>query len=155
MTALSPLRPALRLALLPDDRPRERLAALGPECLADAELVALLLGSGRKGENALDLAASLLAALGGLPGLAQAEPEDLTRHAGIGDARAAVLKAAVELGRRVTGPGRNAAGGWPQRPKSGHTTGPAWPTPRSRSSGCWAWMFAIACCSRPVWPAAA
>ena len=97
------LRPALRLALLPDDRPRERLAALGPECLADAELVALLLGSGRQGENALELAASLLAALGGLPGLAQAEPEDLTRQAGIGDARAAVLKAAVELGRRVTG----------------------------------------------------
>src|SRR5687767_11926254 len=85
-----PLRLALRLALLPDDRPRERLAALGPECLADAELVALLLGSGRKGENALELAASLLAALGGLPGLAQAEPEDLTRQAGIGEARAAV-----------------------------------------------------------------
>jgi hypothetical protein len=48
------------LSLLPDDRPRERLAALGPECLADAELVALLLGSGRRGENALELAASRL-----------------------------------------------------------------------------------------------
>jgi DNA repair protein RadC len=99
MTALLPLR----LALLPDDRPRERLSSLGAECLADAELVALLLGSGRRGENALELAASLLVAVGGLPGLAQAEPGDLTRQAGIGDARAAVLKAAVELGRRVTG----------------------------------------------------
>jgi DNA repair protein RadC len=106
MTALPhppPLRLALRLALLPDDRPRERLTSLGAECLADAELVALLLGSGRRGENALELAARLLGAVGGLPGLAQAEPGDLTRQAGIGDARAAVLKAAVELGRRVTG----------------------------------------------------
>ena len=91
------------LSLIPDDCPRERLAARGSECLADAELVALLLGSGRRGENAVELAANLLAAVGGLSGLARAAPVELLAQRGIGDARAAVLQAAVELGRRISG----------------------------------------------------
>ena len=91
------------LSLLPDDRPRERLSALGAESLTDAELLAVLLGTGRRGESALELAASLLTAAGGLAGLALADVADLTHVPGIGSARAAVLKAAVELGRRVAG----------------------------------------------------
>jgi DNA repair protein RadC len=91
------------LSWVPDDRPRERLAAHGPAGLTDAELVALLLGSGRPGQNAVELASSLLAALGGLAGLAQADERELCELSGIGHARAAVLRAALELGRRVAG----------------------------------------------------
>jgi DNA repair protein RadC len=94
--------PAL-LSWIPDDRPRERLAAQGPQGLSDAELVALLLGSGRPGLNAVEMAKGVIGAVGGLPGLAQATPTELRKHPGIGAARAAVLQAAVELGRRVAG----------------------------------------------------
>lgn len=94
--------PAL-LALNPDDRPRERLAAQGPESLSDAELVALLLGSGLRGQNAVELATNLLASLGGLGGLAGAQPSELRDHAGIGGARASMLVAAREIGRRTAG----------------------------------------------------
>ncbi|HXG16424.1 MAG TPA: UPF0758 domain-containing protein, partial [Calidithermus sp.] len=52
------------------DRPRERLYAHGPEALADAELLALQLGTGRRGRSALDLARELLAAYGSLGELA-------------------------------------------------------------------------------------
>lgn len=91
------------LSLIPDDRPRERLAAQGPACLTDAELVAILLGSGRAGENAVDLAGGLLARLGGLRGLAEATAPELCAQRAIGPARAAVLRAALELGRRAVG----------------------------------------------------
>jgi DNA repair protein RadC len=91
------------LSWVPDDRPRERLSALGPASLSDAELVALLLGSGRPGQNVVELANELLAGIGGLSGLGQAEEAELCRLPGIGTARAAVLRAALELGRRVVG----------------------------------------------------
>jgi DNA repair protein RadC len=91
------------MALNPDDRPRERLHKTGPASLSDAELVALLIGTGRRGESALDLAAGLLARLGGLPGLGEALAPELVAHPGVGPARAGVLQAALELGRRVTG----------------------------------------------------
>jgi DNA repair protein RadC len=87
----------------PDDRPRERLAAGGAGQLSDAELLALLLGTGRKGQNVVDLARALLARLEGLGGLAGASLEELAAVAGIGPARGATLLAALELGRRVTG----------------------------------------------------
>jgi DNA repair protein RadC len=91
------------LSWVPDDRPRERLAAHGPASLSDAELVALLLGSGRPGQNAVELATTLLAEVGGLTGLAQAGQAELCDLDGIGSARAAVLRAALELGRRAVG----------------------------------------------------
>jgi DNA repair protein RadC len=98
------------LAWIPDDRPRERLASLGPSALSDAELVAILLGTGRPGENVVELAGALLARLGSVRELAQAHRRELCDHPGVGPARAATLCAALELGRRAAGarptPGR-------------------------------------------------
>ena len=94
----------LALAALPlCERPRERLAAQGPAALGDVELVAILLGSGRRGQNVVEVAAALLAAQGGLAGLARSEEAELRRQPGVGGARAALLRAALELGRRATG----------------------------------------------------
>jgi DNA repair protein RadC len=85
----------------PADRPRERLVALGPEALSDAELVALLLRTGARHVDALSLAADVLADLGGLPGLARAGARELEHHPGLGAAKAATILAAIELGRRL------------------------------------------------------
>ena len=81
-------------------RPRERLLALGPAALADAELVALLLRTGLPGISVLQLAEGLLAAFGGLTGLLRAEPEQLTRVKGLGPAKRAEVAAVLELARR-------------------------------------------------------
>jgi DNA repair protein RadC len=75
------------------------MLALGAEALSERELLALVLGKGRQGESALDLAASLLAEFGGLADLAEAQPEELARTSGIGPAKAAALVAAFRLGR--------------------------------------------------------
>lgn len=84
----------------PADRPRERLIRLGPDALSDAELIALLLGSGRRGRGAVDLAQDLLDTHGGLPGLARALPDDLLGTLGIGSAKATRVVAALALARR-------------------------------------------------------
>jgi DNA repair protein RadC len=89
-------------ALPPDARPRERLAAAGAEHLSDAELLAIVLGSGTRGASVLDVAEAVLVACGGLAGLALAAELDLRAHAGVGPVRAAVVRAALELGRRAT-----------------------------------------------------
>lgn len=81
-------------------RPRERLLALGPQALSDGELLALLLGQGRRGASALELAAELLADHGGIAGLAAARPEELARRTGVGSAKAAALVAAFHLAGR-------------------------------------------------------
>ena len=83
------------------DLPRERLEALGPEALSDAELLALLLRTGRPGRPAPQLAAALLARQGGLLGLAAAGPRELAAEPGIGPAKCAAIRASLELGRRV------------------------------------------------------
>jgi DNA repair protein RadC len=88
-------------ALEPDARPRERLTAHGAEQLTDAELVAILLGSGKRGASALEVAAALLRGLGGPAGLLRATPNELAAYAGIGPVRATVVLAALELGRRA------------------------------------------------------
>jgi len=91
-----------RITDLPeDDRPRERLIQGGPRGLRDAELLAILLRMGIKGENAVRMAERLLAQLGGLPGLHRASHTDLCTVKGIGEAKAAQLMAALELGRRI------------------------------------------------------
>lgn len=81
-------------------RPRERLLTLGPQALSDGELLALLLGQGRRGASALELAAELLADHGGITGLAAARPEELARRTGVGSAKAAALVAAFHLASR-------------------------------------------------------
>ncbi|MEV6273748.1 DNA repair protein RadC [Nocardia sp. NPDC051832] len=90
------------IANLPSrQRPRERLLELGPHALSDSELLALLLGQGRRGASVLELAAELLAEHGGVAGLAGARPEELARRTGIGAAKAATIIAAFHLGARA------------------------------------------------------
>jgi DNA repair protein RadC len=87
--------------LQPEDRPRERLARMGAAALSNEELLALLLGSGSRGESALDRARRLLATHGGLAGLAGLTRAELIRERGIKGAKGAVLVAALEVGRRL------------------------------------------------------
>jgi DNA repair protein RadC len=88
-------------AVPPHDRPREKLERLGPAALGDNELLALVLGSGSRGRNALDLANALIDAAGGMDGFTRVTTGDLRRIPGVGRARAAQVLAAVELGRRT------------------------------------------------------
>jgi len=85
----------------PHDRPREKLERIGPSGLGDNELLALVLGSGSRGRDALELANRLLDQAHGLHGLTRVSPGHLRRVAGVGRARAAQVLAAIELGRRT------------------------------------------------------
>jgi DNA repair protein RadC len=85
----------------PHDRPREKLERIGPSGLGDNELLALVLGSGARGSDVLDLANRLLAQARGVHNLTRLDPADLRRIAGVGRARAAQVLAAIELGRRT------------------------------------------------------
>ena len=83
-------------------RPRERLLQMGSHTLTDAELLAVMLGTGLPGQNVLQLAQSLLDDFHGLAGLLQASPTDLQTAKGLGgSARRAQLLAILELSRRV------------------------------------------------------
>lgn len=84
------------------DRPRERLASLGPQALTNAELIAILLRVGVRGENAVAVGQRLLNKFSGLTGLHRAPFAELKKQHGVGDAKAAQIKAAIELGRRLT-----------------------------------------------------
>lgn len=86
--------------LSPDQRPRERLLAGRGDELADAELLALLWGSGQRGKSAVDLAQGALAQSGGLNGLLGLGLQDWIALPGLGPARACQLWATVELARR-------------------------------------------------------
>jgi DNA repair protein RadC len=83
---------------------RERLLAYGSETLLTEELLALVLRTGAAGENGYDQASKLLASYGGLGGLLQAECRELTQVHGLTEARSALLKAVLELGRRLNRP---------------------------------------------------
>lgn len=83
------------------DGPRERLAQHGATALADAELLALLLGTGRAGEDVGTLAARVLAELGSMWALARMSAAELAHFPGIGAAKAARLAAAFEAGSRA------------------------------------------------------
>ena len=91
--------------LTPGDRPREKLLTHGATALGDNELLALVLGSGCRGANALAVANQLLAARGGLHGLMRSTVDDLSRAAGVGRAKAAQVLAAIEIGRRALASG--------------------------------------------------
>jgi DNA repair protein RadC len=81
-------------------RPREKLLAVGPAALADAELVALLLRTGLAGTGVLQLAEQLLASFGGLAGLLRAGPDELKRIKGTRSCEAREVAAVLELARR-------------------------------------------------------
>ena len=91
-----------------EERPREKLQHRGPTVLSNPELIAILLRTGIAGENALDIAARLLNKYRGLSGLAQAGVAELAQERGLGMAKAAQIKAALELGRRRRLPRRRA-----------------------------------------------
>ncbi len=83
------------------EKPRERLAQSGPAALGDAELIALLLGTGSSKENAVEVARRLLGEVHGIVGLFRAGMGALSRIDGIGQAKAARLVAAMEIGFRL------------------------------------------------------
>jgi DNA repair protein RadC len=82
------------------ERPREKLLEMGPAALTEAELLAILLRSGVRGQSALDVARRMLVEFGSLRGLLSAERERLCRTRGLGPTRYAILQAALELARR-------------------------------------------------------
>jgi DNA repair protein RadC len=84
------------------ERPRERLKNLGANVLSSAELIAILLGSGVPGENAVQVGHRLLQSFHGLIGLHRASFDELMHQHGIGEAKAAQIKAAIELGHRLS-----------------------------------------------------
>jgi DNA repair protein RadC len=88
--------------LAADERPRERLVRLGPQALSNAELIAILLRVGVRGENAVQVGQRLLHKFGGIRGLHRASLADVQSEHGLGAAKAATIKAAIELGRRLT-----------------------------------------------------
>ncbi len=83
------------------ERPRERLERQGAGSLNNAELLAILLRVGLPGENAVQIGQRLLSDLGGLYGLHQARFDDICNQRGVGKAKAAQIKAAIELGNRL------------------------------------------------------
>jgi DNA repair protein RadC len=99
----TPATPALLIADLPGhERPRERLLRLGAGSLTEAELLAILLRTGRRGLSAVDLARHLLRAFdGSLNRLAAAKVAELRRVPGIGMAKAVEIHAAFELAKRL------------------------------------------------------
>ncbi|TWI13631.1 RadC family protein [Aerolutibacter ruishenii] len=82
------------------ERPREKLLARGAGALSDAELLAIFLGSGLRGRDAVATARDLLAAHGPLRPLLERSPNALAKLPGLGPARACALAAALELGHR-------------------------------------------------------
>lgn len=87
--------------LAESERPRERLSRLGPQALNTAELLAILLRVGVQGENAVQVGHRLLQQFDGLSGIHKASFEEVAAQHGLGEAKAAAIKAAIELGRRL------------------------------------------------------
>ena len=84
-----------------EDRPREKLALKGKNSLSDAELIAILIGSGNKKDSAVELSKKILASINNdLNKLGKLTIKDLTQFNGIGEAKAISIIAALELGRR-------------------------------------------------------
>ena len=83
------------------ERPRERLRDLGPAALSNAELFAIILRSGSSKQSVLSLSSSLLARHGGLGGLARLSYSDLLNEPGLGEAKAAEIRALFQIAARV------------------------------------------------------
>ena len=84
-----------------EDRPREKMLLKGRSALSDAELIAILIGSGTVDLSAVDVAKGVMSNVGNdLSELAKLSIKDLTKNKGIGEAKAITIIAALELGRR-------------------------------------------------------
>lgn len=95
--------------LPPGLRPRERLLDAGPGALSDAELLGLLFGIGSREKTAVELASDVISENGDLFGLHNISVHDLVKMHGVGEAKACIILAAVEFGKRlgrVRNPGR-------------------------------------------------
>ena len=87
-----------------DDKPREKLLTKGRSALSDAELIAILIGSGSRSESAVELSKRILAAAdNNLNKLGRLSIKQLTAFKGIGEAKAVTIAAALEIGRRRRG----------------------------------------------------
>jgi DNA repair protein RadC len=87
-----------------DDKPREKMVLKGRSVLSDAELIAILIGSGRRNESAVALAMRILASVGNnLNALGKLSIKQLMQFKGIGEAKAVSISAALEIGRRRRG----------------------------------------------------
>lgn len=84
-----------------DELPREKLEKQGADALSDAELIAILLRTGRKGRSVVDLARDLIRESGGLQMLARRTPQEIQKMSGIGPAKAVTLAAALALHARI------------------------------------------------------
>lgn len=94
--------PVTLIRELPEsERPRERLLKQGSDALSAAELIAVLLRTGRKGVSAIQMATELLHETGGIAGLVSLTPQTLRRK-GLGPAKCATLLAALEIASRLT-----------------------------------------------------
>ena len=113
MTSENPLYRSAVREMPEEDRPRERLARLGPEALRDAELIAVLIRTGTKDMGAVRLAEELIHQFGSLRAISQASIEEIQQVKGLGQVKAIEIKAALELGVRL------AAHNEPIRPKIG------------------------------------
>lgn len=86
----------------PEERPREKMRLRGAKALSNAELLAILLGSGTGGKNVVEVAQELMVSAGGRLTLLSAMPlERLVSQKGVGEVRAITIAAALELGRRT------------------------------------------------------
>jgi len=87
-----------------DELPRERMVANGPAALSDAHLLAIIIRNGRAGRTAVDVGRELLERFESLAGIEQAAIKEIFDVGGIGPAKAAGIKTAIELGRRYQKP---------------------------------------------------
>lgn len=94
------VRPTIK-ELPPDERPREKLRLRGASSLSNSELLAILLNTGLRGEPVTDLAQRILRENGDLRGLQKLDVVELAKLHGLGEAKAAKLKAALELANRL------------------------------------------------------
>lgn len=84
-----------------DERPRERILRYGPASMSDAQLIAIILRTGGEGRSAIDIGMEMLATFGCLKNIEQASVTELCSVKGLGKAKAAQLRAALELGQRL------------------------------------------------------
>lgn len=87
--------------MAPDERPREKLKLRGPAALTNGDLIAIILNTGIVGETVTAVSQRLLVEHDGLLGLSKLDVAELARIRGVGEAKAARLKAALELASRV------------------------------------------------------
>src|SRR5437870_12918864 len=101
MTGLALEYHALMREMPSDERPRERLRSRGPDALSNAELLAILLRAGSRGENVVALATRLLSKFDGVNALGRASFAQLCSEKHVGPAKAAQIIAALALGQRI------------------------------------------------------